>query len=382
MTTKTEKSLTTIGVKEINRRLVLGALYTKEGVTKLQLVNSLEMSLSTVDQNLKELNKQGFIEELGFCGSTGGRKAKLLHLKPRLKIAVGIFILKKVVHIRALDLYGKKIAAESFALDYAKDEVYLQKLSHKFQHFLHKACILKEDLLTVRVSVQGLVDPQDEVVSYGMLLDNSGFNAKDLSVAFDCEVKLCHDSYAAAYFETYHTKDLQDALMLLLNRNFGGALIINGEVLKGLYGRSGVIEHYCVDEKGPLCYCGCRGCLERYCSALVLTEKSGLSLDDFFKGLREGKAKLQSIWQEYLTFLAKASRNFLSLVDGKLLLSGLLTPYLKEEDLKFLLEKINENFPFKLQREQLIIGTFGDETAALGAALISLETFLKENIIS
>ena len=200
MATKTEKSLTTIGVKEINRRLVLGALYTKEGVTKLQLVNTLEMSLSTVDQNLKELNKQGFIEELGFCGSTGGRKAKLLHLKPRLKIAVGIFILKKVVHIRALDLYGKKIAAESFALDYAKDEVYLQKLSHKFQHFLHKACILKEDLLTVRVSVQGLVAPQDEVVSYGMLLDNSGFNAKDLSVAFDCEVKLCHDSYAAAYF--------------------------------------------------------------------------------------------------------------------------------------------------------------------------------------
>ena len=346
MATKTEKSLTTIGVKEINRRLVLGALYTKEGVTKLQLVNSLEMSLSTVDQNLKELNKQGFIEELGFCGSTGGRKAKLLHLKPMLKIAVGIFILKKVVHIRALNLYGEKIATDSFDLDYMQDKSYLETLSKKFQHFLHKALILKKDLLTVRVSVQGLVDPQDQKVTYGLLLKNTGFNALDLSEALGVEVKLCHDSYAAAFFETYLNHDIKDALMLLLNRNFGGALIINGEVLKGLEGRSGVIEHYCVDEKGPYCYCGSRGCLEKYCSALTLMEKSGLSLDEFFKLMREGDLNLHNIWQEYLTYLAKATRNFLSLVDGKLLLSGLLTPYLKEEDLRFLLEKINENFPF------------------------------------
>ena len=85
MATLTERSLTALNVKVINRKLVMGALYSPTGLTKMQLVQNLKMSLSTVDQNLKDLLSAGIIEELGFCHSTGGRKAKLLHVKSRLK---------------------------------------------------------------------------------------------------------------------------------------------------------------------------------------------------------------------------------------------------------------------------------------------------------
>lgn len=58
---KAIQGLIGLNVRDINRRLVLSWLYTAGGGTKHQLVRELNMSLSTVDQNLKELEKSGLI---------------------------------------------------------------------------------------------------------------------------------------------------------------------------------------------------------------------------------------------------------------------------------------------------------------------------------
>ena len=60
-----EKGLTNISVKKINRSKVYQYIYRKKITSKLQIVQDLQMGLSTVSQNLNLLEQDGLIEKNG-----------------------------------------------------------------------------------------------------------------------------------------------------------------------------------------------------------------------------------------------------------------------------------------------------------------------------
>ena len=80
-----EKGMTTITLKKINREKVYQYIYQQKETSKLQIVQDLQMGLSTVSQNLNELENDGLISRNGYFESTGGRKAQIIKL---LKIFV------------------------------------------------------------------------------------------------------------------------------------------------------------------------------------------------------------------------------------------------------------------------------------------------------
>ena len=88
-------------------------------------------------------------------------------------------------------------------------------------------------------------------------------------------------------------------------------------------------------------------------------------------GLSTVSQNLNAIWQDYLKHLAFAMRNLN-------IISGYLAPYLVPEDLNMLLHLINENNPFTLTADQLLVGTHGQYTPAIGAALHYINRFVHE----
>ena len=94
-----EKGLTNISLKKINKSKVYQYIYRKKTTSKLQIVQELQMGLSTVSQNLNLLEQEGLIEKNGFFESTGGRKANALQIVSDFKISIGIGILKGMFHI-------------------------------------------------------------------------------------------------------------------------------------------------------------------------------------------------------------------------------------------------------------------------------------------
>lgn len=56
----------------------------------------------------------------------------------------------------------------------------------------------------------------------------------------------------------------------------GGALVIDGELLRGAHGFAGEIGHVVVDPRGPQCRCGSRGCLEQYAGQAALLRAAGI----------------------------------------------------------------------------------------------------------
>lgn len=57
-----EKGFTTIQLKKLNRSKIYQYIYRKKVTSKLQIVQELQMGLSTVSQNLNLLEEEGLIE--------------------------------------------------------------------------------------------------------------------------------------------------------------------------------------------------------------------------------------------------------------------------------------------------------------------------------
>lgn len=373
-----EKGLTTIALKKINRSKIYQYIYRSKLTSKLQIVQDLQMGLSTVSQNLNLLENEGLIEKNGYFDSTGGRKANAIQIVSDFRISIGVGILKNMFHITAIDLYGNTVYTDTIPLTYSNTAAYYQQITDKVKDFIDKNQYPENKILGVSIATQGITSPDNTTVIYGNIMNNTGMRLKDFSRHLPYPCHLEHDSKSAAFLELWNHPELDSAVVLLLNRNLGGAIITNHQIHQGCSMHSGTIEHICVNPDGPLCYCGNRGCLETYCSANSLEQASGMTIKEFFPLLREKKSpQLIQIWEDYLKHLAFAMKNLNLVIDAPIIISGYLAPYFTEDDTDYLLRQINSMTPFELKEEQILVGTHGQYTPAIGTALFYVKEFIQ-----
>ena len=384
-----ETGLTTIQLKKINKSKVYHYIYQQHTTSKLQIVQELQMGLSTVSQNLTLLEQEGYIQRNGYFDSTGGRKAQTIQIVPDFRISIGIGILKEMFHMTAIDLYGHILDMETISLSYADTDAYYKQMTEKIQAFITSHHYDPQKILGISIATQGITSSDHTTVTYGKILHNTGMNVDHFSSRLPFACHLEHDSKSAAHLELWNHPELDSAIVILLNRNLGGAIITDRHIHQGSTMHSGTLEHMCVNPDGPLCYCGNRGCLETYCSADALEQASDMPIPDFFHSLREisrhtadtdtdekKSSQISQIWEDYLNHLAFAMKNLNLIIDAPMILSGYLASFLTEEDTQYLLKQINAATPFPLRKEQILVGTYGQYTQAAGAALYYVETFL------
>ena len=311
-----EKGLTTIALKKINRSKIYQYIYRSKLTSKLQIVQDLQMGLSTVSQNLNLLENEGLIEKNGYFDSTGGRKANAIQIVSDFRISIGVGILKNMFHITAIDLYGNTVYTDTIPLTYSNTAAYYQQITDKVKDFIDKNQYPENKILGVSIATQGITSPDNTTVIYGNIMNNTGMRLKDFSRHLPYPCHLEHDSKSAAFLELWNHPELDSAVVLLLNRNLGGAIITN------------------------------RGCLETYCSANSLEQASGMTIKEFFPLLREKKSpQLIQIWEDYLKHLAFAMKNLNLVIDAPIIISGYLAPYFTEDDTDYLLRQINSMTP-------------------------------------
>lgn len=374
-----DTSMTTKKVKEINKNKVYRFLYDAKTSCKQEMTHQLQMGLSTVTQNLKILEDEGLICKNGFYDSTGGRKAEALEIVADAKISIGVAVLKNMIHVVATDLYGRLISGSTFPLPFVHQPEYYQKIGYSIQAFLAQHNLDSGSVLGVSVATQGIIAKDGESVSYGAILGNGEVRRSHFQEHIPFPCRLEHDSKAAARLELWNHPEVEDGVVLLLNRNMGGAIIMNGAVQNGSHMRSGTIEHmHLPDNEGAMCYCGRRGCLETVCSMGSLEAKVGMEMHHFFQAIEEDNEEYKAIWEGYLHHLAVAIANLSVVVDGNFILSGYLAPYFKEAYIQYLLDAVNEIATFPVEREQIVVGASGQFTQAMGTSLAYTEVFLKQ----
>jgi predicted NBD/HSP70 family sugar kinase len=97
--------------------------------------------------------------------------------------------------------------------------------------------------------------------------------AEQLAARLGLHVHLDNDANLGALAEVTLGAGVgaRDAIYLMVSGGVGAGLILGGELYRGTGGTAGELGHVLVDESGPICRCGNRGCLEMMAGGRAIT---------------------------------------------------------------------------------------------------------------
>jgi glucokinase len=129
----------------------------------------------------------------------------------------------------------------------------------------------------VGVAAAGFVDSSGERVMFAPHLPWQGEPLRALLQSrLGCPVLLDNDANCAARAEAHHgaARGAASALMITMGTGIGGALLLDGCVLRGANGMAGEFGHMQVVPGGEPCQCGRSGCWEQYSSGNALVREA------------------------------------------------------------------------------------------------------------
>lgn len=90
--------------------------------------------------------------------------------------------------------------------------------------------------------------------------------------ALDVYITIDNDATSAAYgeYRKGSLRNVRNLVFITLGTGVGGGVIVDGRVLRGAGNYAGEIGHTVINEDGPRCRCGARGCLEAYAGTYAM----------------------------------------------------------------------------------------------------------------
>jgi glucokinase len=87
---------------------------------------------------------------------------------------------------------------------------------------------------------------------------------------------LINDANAAALGEFYFgaAKGARNFIYITLSTGIGGGIVIDGKIYTGAIGTAGEVGHMTIDDDGPICNCGNKGCWETLASGTALAREA------------------------------------------------------------------------------------------------------------
>jgi glucokinase len=158
----------------------------------------------------------------------------------------------------------------------------VERIAQSVAELTHELPAGKE-IAAVGICSPGPVDHQA-----GMLLDPPNLPAlhhtplRQLLVdRLNLPVSLEHDAKAAALGEFYYGAGRNDQSMvyIVVGTGVGAAIIVDGQIYRGLHNFAGEVGHITLDRGGELCSCGSRGCAETYMSGPWLARRYQYAID-------------------------------------------------------------------------------------------------------
>lgn len=120
------------------------------------------------------------------------------------------------------------------------------------------------DVTAIGIGVPGQVHAATRRVLSGGYVNFAGLDvAGEVEGATGLPVTIENDATMALLGEAAHgaARGLRNVVMLTIGTGIGGAILSNGQVLRGA-GAAGQLGHLCVDPGGRPCVCGKLGCVE------------------------------------------------------------------------------------------------------------------------
>jgi len=311
-----------------NQRRVLAELRDRSGesVSQADLVRQTGLASGTVSTIVRDLAAAGIIATV--AGS--GRRGTAVRLAAGAGLVAGIDFGHHHVAAAVGDMAGSVLAESRRPLD----------PHHQATEGLAIAKDLIEALVrevgagpeAIRNVGLGLPAPiaNDIVMSSAILPGWVGLNARETAAdVLATPVLIENDANLGALAEWRHGRGRghRNIVFVKASSGLGAGLILDGELFRGSDGTAGEIGHVTLDERGPLCRCGSRGCLEAYVSsrtALALMDEHmpGADLDAVIAAARSGDVAARRAIEDAGLHLGWGLAALINLVAPELVIVG------------------------------------------------------------
>ncbi|MFZ2503391.1 MAG: ROK family transcriptional regulator [Nocardioides sp.] len=261
-------------------------------ITQADLARMTGLAPATVSNIVRELAGAGLLDTVP--GS--GRRGTEVRLATSAGTVVGLDFGHSHVAVALGDLTGRLLAERREPIVTGHDHhAGLTQAAALVDGILAEA---GQDRSSIRGMTMGLPAPitHDVVRSTAILPGWVGVNAR-LAVreAFGLDVHVENDANLGALAEHRQgvARGHDTSVFVKISSGIGAGLILNNQLFRGDDGTAGEIGHLTLDEQGPVCRCGSRGCLETYASVSTLqtmmaTQLPGASLDTIVAAARDG----------------------------------------------------------------------------------------------
>ncbi|WP_370416054.1 ROK family protein [Streptomyces fradiae] len=330
------------GVRRHNLSLVLRTVHESGETTRAAVAARVGLTRAAVSSLVEQLLERGLLVESGktFSGQAG-RPGTVLKPAATGPAGLGVELNVDYVSVCVADLGGTGRVRRTVPLDnraLAPVEV-LRRAAGVAADVLAEAAARDLRPTGVRLALPGLV-------SGGTVQQapNLGWNRVDADALFAralvaarppgapaLPVASDNEANVAALAELWFGDlgAVRTFLHVTGEIGVGGAIVLDGELLRGAHGFAGEIGHLTVLPDGPRCRCGSHGCLERYAGQAALLRAAGVrGVDTLVRRAEDAEPRALAALEEAGRMLGVAVSGAVNLLDPQAVVLGGIYPRL------------------------------------------------------
>jgi predicted NBD/HSP70 family sugar kinase len=361
-----------------NQRRVLATLLVQgRTLTQTDLTRETGLAAGTVSSIVRELAALGIVATVP--GS--GRRGTTVRLGRGAGLVAGIDFGHRHLAVVLGDMSGEVIGETRERIDASlTHEVGLERAGDLLDGLLRECGASRSEIRTIGMGLPAPIT-DDVVLASAILPAWEGVNVRDAATeAFGLEVHIENDANLGALAE--HRRGLgrghDHVVFVKVSSGVGAGLILDGAIFRGTDGTAGEIGHLTLDDQGPLCRCGSRGCLEAYASTgtaleMMRSQLPDAGIDEIIKAAKDGNVSALRVFEDAGLHLGWGLAAVTNLVNPGVILVG--------GDMSHAGDLVLESARLGLRRHVLagaaatpvLVASLGDRASAIGALQLAIE---------
>ena len=283
-------------LREANRVRILDVVKRFGVITQVELADATGLSAGTVSVIVKELVEAGIVNTSPT--SRSGRRANNVRLARRLGLIGGVHIGMRDLRVALSNPAGEVLVRRHLPLAAGnRADTTFDRICLFIMDMLDDLGANHDELLALGVGVDAPIDWTSGMVSSPGLMRGWDEVAigDSLQRRLDTPVLVDNASNlsALAEYRMGAGAGADPMIYLAVTHGIGAGIIIGAQIFRGFSGAAGEIGHQSIDDHGPICRCGNRGCLEAIAGAPALLESlrmthGNLSLADLVELTLDG----------------------------------------------------------------------------------------------
>lgn len=379
-----------------NRASVLREIVLRGTVTRGELAVVTRLSAATIANVVAGLLEEGLVREDGTQPSRGGRPSTVLAVRADGAAMLGVDVGERGVAVELFDLAMRRLDREFSEVperEATPDQI-RGVLDSAVTKILDRNPAAAERVIGIGLGLPGIVEDAGhgpDALLYAQSLGWDKVRVGDLVDARGLPVSADNGAKTLATAERWFgaLRGVDDALVALLGRGVGLAILSDGRLARGSRSSAGEWGHTRVAMDGPPCRCGARGCLEAYVGAHAILERwrdrgavvegeGWRALSSLFDAARDGDAAARQTVDETLEILGVALANLVNLTNPATVLVGGWVGLLVMASEAERLEQHIRKAALRRPGSQFDLGLcrFEGDSVSMGAALLPLQQLI------